>query len=58
MARDKAKDAAYHKAKYWADEATRERRKETAREYYRRKKLQVTPTETQAEPVVTSPIQV
>ena len=50
MARDKSKDAAWHKTKYWNDESVRERRRQTAREYYHKKKLLVTPTETQAEP--------
>lgn len=49
MAKDKAKDAAWHKDKYWGNEVVRERRRQTAREYYHRKKLSVTPTETQAE---------
>ena len=44
--KDKARDAAWHKDKYWADETVRERRRETARAYYHKKKQSVAPTET------------
>jgi hypothetical protein len=58
MAKDKAKDAAWHREKYWADETVRERRRQTARAYYKRRKLQNTPTEHAEESIDPSPVQV
>lgn len=36
--RDKEKDAAYHRQKYHENEAIREKRKQSALDYYNRKK--------------------